>query len=68
MILARRKKEGYCCLGLWRGVNKLVRLEIELEKKNQVSIQTTQNESSNMFLIKHKREREQPLLKTRLPD
>ena len=39
------------------GVNKLARLEIDLEKI-QVSIQTTQNESSNMFLIKHKRERE----------
>ena len=48
-------------------MNKLARLEIELEK-NQVSIQSTQNESSNMFLIKHKRERDQPLLKTRLPD
>ena len=48
-------------------MNKLVRLEIELEKKSSFNPNHT-DKSSNMFLIKHKREREQSLLKTRLPD
>ena len=48
-------------------MNKLARLEIDLEKI-QDSSQNTQNESSNTFQIKQKREGEEPLLKPGLPN